>query len=107
MMMQKERLNRLADKLEGVGAYKEVGPVPKHKFDMKYLYCVRQGGDYTNLAHFNPDECKTAACALGWAEVDPWFVKEGISDCSSAEFWGINFYMEERKKNSKKDFLKS
>jgi len=36
--MNIERLQRLADKLEGVGPYKDVGPVPDHKFYMGSWY---------------------------------------------------------------------
>lgn len=73
------RLIRVADMLDGVGPYKKVGPVPSHKFDMEYLYCLYAGGINISLPMFNPRKCKTAACAIGWAKSDPWFKKKGIN----------------------------
>lgn len=70
----RKRLIRLADKLEGKGPYAAVGPVPPHKFDMRYLYTAFRGcSDVMPSQYFNPRKCKTAACALGWARIDPWF----------------------------------
>jgi len=88
-MTMNERLIRLADKLEGVGPYQEIGPVPKNKFDMQYLGSEKRGGGSISFTDFNPKECQTAACALGWADSDPWFVKEGIEKDSCWDFWGV------------------
>lgn len=68
-----ERLIRLADKLEGKGPYEEVGPVPTRKFSMQHWYSEHRGGTSLYPDDFNPDQCKTAACACGWAATDPWF----------------------------------
>jgi hypothetical protein len=80
--MNKERLLRLADKLEGKGAYEEIGPVPTKKFKMDDW--VR--GDEAKLMSAKHDKdgylkeipCGTAACACGWAAIDPWFRKRGF-----------------------------
>lgn len=69
----RKRLIRLADKLEGKGPYAAVGPVPARKFDMQHLAQEFKGGDSIDEDEFKPHECKTAACALGWAGSDPWF----------------------------------
>ena len=79
------RLNRLADKLEGRGAYKKVGPVPVKKFDMMNLFSeFRWRGKEINKNEFDPEQCKTAACALGWASVDPWFMERDIDGYRNA-----------------------
>jgi len=88
MNIYSERLIRLADKLEGVGPYKEVGPVPDKKFDMKYLWSKKKGGGIILLKDFNPSECNTAACALGWAATDPWFEENG--SYYTGAYWGIS-----------------
>lgn len=79
------RLIRLADKLEGKGPYAAVGPVPAHKFDMRYIAQAHQGGEKIDDSLFDPDHCNTAACALGWAKSDPWF-KKGERGCFGLDF---------------------
>lgn len=61
--MNTEALLRLADKLEGKGEY--LKPVPQSEFNMS---------DW---------RCGTAACAIGHAGTDPWFIKRGFSMASS------------------------
>ncbi len=74
------RLIRLADKLEGVGPYVKVGPVPVRKFDLTFYV---NGND--------PNECGFAGCACGWAASDPWFQKRGLGilldEFGDNEFW--------------------
>lgn len=79
------RLIRLADKLEGKGPYAAVGPVPPHKFDMRYIAQKHQGGREINHVSFDPEHCNTAACAIGWAKSDPWFKKDARLS------FGLNF----------------
>ena len=93
--MSDERLLRLADKLQGVGAYAEVGPVPNKKFDLSYFI----DGDE------KPADCGFVACACGWAYFDPWFMRRKIHECfanmadkpewndwRAADFFGIHEY---------------
>lgn len=82
------RLIRLADKLEGKGPYAKIGPVPPHKFDMQYLFADKKGGDCIGQSAFDPHQCNTAACALGWAKSDPWFINIGLG--STANFFGMD-----------------
>lgn len=80
-----ERLLRLADKLDGVGPYADVGPISRDKFDLTNFYTMDA---YTRNAFVSTvdilaDEladpaCGTAACACGYAGVDPWFRKRGL-----------------------------
>ncbi len=84
----KVRLERLADKLTGEGAYAKVGPVPAHKFDMEYIFAKSRGGKSIKSKQFNPKKCNTAACALGWAANDPWFLRKGTLDEFNPKFWG-------------------
>ena len=93
----RRRLIRLADKLEGKGPYTAAGPVPEHKFDMRWLFTKRRGGGESNRDGFNPLECKTAACALGWGLSDPWFVKRGLARHNIDSFLGFatGFFVDE------------
>ena len=80
----RERLLRLADKLEGKGPYADVGPVPVKKFDISDTL---EGND--------PNDCGFSACAVGWAIIDPWFKKRGLiwhgvwSAKGAQQFFGI------------------
>lgn len=85
----RKRLERLADKLVGEGAYAKIGPVPAHKFDMQHLFVGIQGGEPIVRTDFNPIECNTAACALGWADSDSWFIRKGSLHDLPSEFWGL------------------
>ncbi len=94
--MNKQRLLRLADKLQGVGAYDEIGPVPLRKFEISQWAADMKAGARIEFEDFNPDRCNTAACACGWAGSDPWFKRHGLvfrADCDdeimriSAEFF--------------------
>ena len=88
----RNRLNRLADKLEGKGAYEEIGPVPAHKFDMANVWSECKGGGHIEQEDFNPRRCNTAACGIGWAVSDPWFRKRGLRD-DNPFFWGpVNYF---------------
>jgi hypothetical protein len=58
--MNEEALIRVADKLDGIGPYALVGPVPTEKFDMQVW------------------TCGTSACACGHAALDPWFIERGF-----------------------------
>ena len=80
--MNTEALLRLADKLQGVGPYEEVGPIPSGNFNMhkwsistleKAIIKVFRG-KYV----FDKPECQTVACACGWAGIDPWFQERGF-----------------------------
>ena len=87
----KKALLRLADKLLGEGAYKKIGPVPKHKFWMSYWFATKKGGTGVSQYSFDPIKCKTSACAVGWAMSDPWFKKRGLNfihDCG--EVFGLD-----------------
>lgn len=85
----KQRLVRLADKLEGVGPYAEVGPVPTRKFDMLFLFAYARGDNETRAHHFDPLKCTTAACACGWAISDSWFNAKGLEGEDLDEFFGV------------------
>ena len=85
----KTRLLRLANKLDGSGPYRKVGPVPRHKFDMRDFWLSRRGGACINFSDFKPNQCKTAACAVGWAASDPWFTERGLYEEWSSAFWGL------------------
>jgi len=83
--MNKEALLRLADKLEGVGPYKNKGPVPIHRFNMNW-WCedelVESKAKYNEkakavVAGLNLS-CGSSACAAGWAGSDPWFRDRGF-----------------------------
>lgn len=83
---QDEMLLRIADKLVGEGLYDKVGPVPRHKFDMEFLFCERRGSEtYISFEDFNSEQCNTAACAMGWAMSDLWFKKKGFATYSTWE----------------------
>ncbi len=86
------RLNRFADKLAGEGAYARIGPVPPHKFDMRYMYQEKQGGRSIVREDFDPHHCNTTACALGWALTDPWFLKHVFKDRTNSitAEWGLH-----------------
>lgn len=86
----RRRLIRLADKLEGKGPYTDAGPVPEHKFDMLFLFTQMRNGHSIKRQDFNPRQCETAACAIGWGETDPWFVSKGLRDALWTNFFGIS-----------------
>lgn len=80
--MHKERLLRLADKLDGSGPYEKVGPVPTKKFYMGTWLDEREAdlkkAKRDKAGFITEIPCGTAACACGWAAVDPWFRKRGF-----------------------------
>jgi hypothetical protein len=59
--MNEERLLRVADKLEGKGAYAEKGKIPKAEWDMLQWRCGSVG------------------CAIGHCGSDPWFRRRGLT----------------------------
>lgn len=64
-----ERLLRLADLLDGVRP---------RLFNLGYWY--DGPGKYHGKMHdAKKPECRTVACAAGWAACDPWFKKRGLS----------------------------
>lgn len=71
--MNTEALIRLADKLDGVGPYADVGPVPPDKFEMTEWFRWSVLGP-----NIDPNGCGFAACAMGWACTDPWFQERGL-----------------------------
>jgi hypothetical protein len=82
--MHKERLLRLADKLEGKGAYEKDGPVPEHKFDID---------NWVTGPGYTPLDCGTAGCAIGWALTEPWFNEEGLNldgDSTAPVYGGLD-----------------
>jgi len=92
----RDRLLRLADKLDGSGPYEEVGPIPYRKFYMNSWFAGEQGGYEINQEDFNPHKCNTAACAVGWAYSDSWFRKRKLRsplECDihggHEQFWGM------------------
>ena len=80
--MSDERLLRLADKLQGMGAYAEVGPVPKEKFNLNLFVNADE----------KPENCGFVACACGWAYFDPWFrqrkIQKYFEHWSGGPAWG-------------------
>lgn len=71
--MNTTALIRLADKLDGVGPYAEVGPVPAKRFEIREWFRWSVMGPNTD-----PQGCGFAACAVGWACTDPWFKEFGL-----------------------------
>jgi len=66
--MNKERLQRLAVLLDTVN--------PK-LFDI-LSWAQHIGDDGTNFHDSDSPNCRTAACAVGWATSDPWFREQGL-----------------------------
>lgn len=60
----KIKLDMLADKLVGEGAYKSVGPISPKKFDIT---------DLIKDDKFKPEDDSFCACAMGYAIYDPYF----------------------------------
>jgi len=81
--MNKVALLRLADKLEGIGPYAKIGPIPRKRFNMRHWGVPEQFVKVTidgrtvevGVSDF---PCGTAACAAGWAGSDKWFRKRGL-----------------------------
>jgi hypothetical protein len=80
-------LLRLADKLEGKGAYSDAGPVPKVLFNMDAWIGEKLPEEQVSKKlkawlEANVDSgveaCGTAACACGWAASDPFFRMRGL-----------------------------
>lgn len=77
--MKADRLLRLADKLQGEGAYVEVGPINLEKFDLE-SWIGKLGGERERKVVTSAilNECGTTACAIGHAMLDPWFRRRGL-----------------------------
>jgi hypothetical protein len=71
--MNKEALLRLADKLDGIGPYTTVGPVPREVFDLLRWRGAKR------------EACGTPGCAIGHACMDPWFNERGLG----WDEWGL------------------
>ena len=67
--MNRERLQRLAELLDNVNP---------RLFDMDH-WARHVGRDGTDFHDSDKIECRTAACAVGWAASDPWFREQGLT----------------------------
>jgi len=69
--MNKVRLRKLASVLENYATEKKKLVVPLDRFDMDHWF----RHDYTEPKQRG---CGTAACAVGFAMLHPWFQKQGL-----------------------------
>lgn len=108
---------RLADKMEGKGAYARRGPIKMREFHIGEWSVEndpkRQERDYDKAtACYSNKGCGTVACILGWAANDKWFKDKGlriekgkvvfgrgankVSDFTAAQkFFGIDYSLAE------------
>lgn len=123
--MNIDRLQMLADYLEGVGAFEGRG-VPKNKFDLQLWMAAYQSFDrkftkvpeykFQNLSQDDifvplktikfkgmtvytilPKDCKTAGCAVGWATTLPEFNNEGLYYGHTDDWIGNIIYIDKSK----------
>ena len=60
--MHMERLQRLADKIDGTGPYSSDGPIPPERWAFMVWWLKSRG----------------SGCAIGHATQDPWFQSRGL-----------------------------
>lgn len=72
-LMNRDRLYRLADKLDGSGPYLEAGPIPADKWEWDQWFRWSVAGD-----NVDPSLPSFAADPIGWACTDPWFQRRGL-----------------------------
>lgn len=84
--MDRERLERLADKLEGVGPYADCGPLAPEALCNAHHVIDDEDWEASQVTEPHHDwrvlvarHSGLEACVISWCALDPWFVARGLS----------------------------